>query len=60
YMFPNSLASTAVLTAKQQLFFSLHLPSLSNIKKDSNMYEGINNFLEQLVFGQLSNTRDNA
>ena len=60
YMFPNSLASTVVLAAKQQLFFSLHLPSLSNIKKDSNVYEGTNQFLEQLVFAQLRNSSDNA
>lgn len=53
YPFPNSLASTVVLAAKQQLFFALHLPSLSNLKNNAELYDGILQFIEKTVFDTL-------
>lgn len=53
YPYPNSLASTVVLTSKQQLFFSNHLPSLSNVKVNDKIYDEIYEFIEKLIFGAL-------
>jgi AcrR family transcriptional regulator len=53
YNFPSSLASTVVLAAKQQLFFALHLPSLSNLKNNAELHQGILQFIEKTVFDTL-------
>ncbi|HRX01245.1 MAG TPA: TetR/AcrR family transcriptional regulator [Cyclobacteriaceae bacterium] len=50
YPYPNSLISTVLLAAKQQAFFSIHLPSLTNVTKDVNGAEQINKFINRLVF----------
>lgn len=50
YSYAHSLASTVLLTAKQQLFFSRHLPSLSNIKQGPDQYKEIYSFIEGIVF----------
>jgi len=51
YEFPNSLASTILLTMKHQLYFAQHLPSLSDIKYDpKSQYKKVYSLLENLVF----------
>ncbi|MFD3000761.1 TetR/AcrR family transcriptional regulator [Pontibacter toksunensis] len=52
YKFPASLVSTVAETAHSQKFFSLHLPSLTNISdsKDSQLLE----FLTEMVFKTIS------
>lgn len=58
YPYPNALISMLLLTAKQQIFFSDHLPSLTNLTKDSTRYEALEHFLEGLLFNsiQIRNT----
>ncbi|HET6245336.1 MAG: TetR/AcrR family transcriptional regulator [Bacteroidetes bacterium] len=53
YPYPNSLASTIIETAHEQLFFGQHLPSLSDIKAEKNQSQNIADFLEHLVFSVL-------
>lgn len=59
YVFPHSLASTLVLTGNHQLYYANHLPSLTDIKFESeNKYEDLIQFLEHLVLGTIKpNTR---
>lgn len=57
YIFPNSLASTVVLAAKQQLFFVLHLPSLSNLTNNEEVHHGILQFIEKTVFDTLKSKK---
>ncbi|MEQ8304052.1 MAG: TetR/AcrR family transcriptional regulator [Cyclobacteriaceae bacterium] len=58
YQYPNSLISTVLLAAKQQLFFASHLPSLTNVKNLSRPNETIHLFLEKLVFDTLNQRSD--
>lgn len=60
YPYPSSLASTIVLAAKQQLFFSSHLPSLSSLKADSKIHDGIYEFIESLIFNTIKSKRTYA
>lgn len=61
YPFPNSLISTLLLTAKQQVFFAEHLPSLTNIKQNENAQLELERFLDNLLFNSIiSNNRNNA
>lgn len=50
YPSANSLVSTVLIAAKQQIFFADHLPSLTNIGKDDQRYFKLEQFLESLVF----------
>jgi len=51
YPFPNSLVTTAITTAQQQLYHSKHMPLFSDIKPDrKNMNAQLYKFLEGLVF----------
>lgn len=54
YPYPQSLVSTLILTAKQQVFFSQHLPSLTSISNDANGNENLYLFLENLIFKTLN------
>lgn len=51
YQYPNSLVSTIMLTSVQQIFYSEHLPSLTNLKGDR--YGQLYAFTEHLVFSAL-------
>jgi AcrR family transcriptional regulator len=51
YPHPNALVSTVMQAAHQQIFYAKHLPSLTNIKK--NTYEELQHFLERLVFNTI-------
>lgn len=53
YPYPNSLVSTILLSAKQQIFFAEHLPSLSNMTKGKNTYVQLQNYLETLLFNSI-------
>ncbi len=54
YPYPNSLVSTILLSAKQQVFFSEHLPSLTNISKNENAQYKLERFLEQMLFSSIN------
>jgi AcrR family transcriptional regulator len=53
YRYPNSLVSTLLLTAKQQVFFADHLPSLTNLKKNETAQIELEQFLESLLFNAI-------
>lgn len=53
YKFPNSLVSTCLEAAHQQIFFAIHLPSLSNVKKEDEMYETNYQFLYSLIINTI-------
>lgn len=53
YPYANSLVSTVLLTAKQQVFFAEHLPSLSSVHKSENSYLEIERFLENILFNAI-------
>ena len=52
YPFPNALVSTLLESARKQLFFSKHLPSLADAASQ-NTENAICAFLEQLAFAAL-------
>lgn len=57
YPYPHALVSTLLLTAKQQMFFAEHLPSLTNLGKEvSEQHMALENFLELLLFKSISDT----
>jgi AcrR family transcriptional regulator len=51
YPHANSLVSTVMMTSLQQMFYSDHLPSLSNIS--ANDHEELYRFVEHLVFSAI-------
>ncbi|MBL7849722.1 MAG: TetR/AcrR family transcriptional regulator [Cyclobacteriaceae bacterium] len=56
YPFPNSLVSTILLAANEQLFFLEHLPTLSNLDKRlpaPQRHAQLQVFIESLVFGAI-------
>jgi AcrR family transcriptional regulator len=53
YIYPHALTSTILESAHQQVFFSLHLPSLTDLKLKTQEYAKIIEYLEHLAFGQL-------
>jgi AcrR family transcriptional regulator len=48
YAYPNSLVSTVMLAAHQQIFYAQHLPSLTNMKR--KVHDDLFTFLDHLVF----------
>ncbi len=56
YPYPNSLVSTMLLAANEQLFFVQHLPTLSNLDKQLSSVElhgQLREFVESMVFGAI-------
>ncbi|WP_420577325.1 TetR/AcrR family transcriptional regulator [Ekhidna sp.] len=53
FKFPNSLTSTCLEAAHQQVFFVQHLPRLSDIKKEEDIYDRNYEFLSTLIFNSL-------
>lgn len=56
YPYPNSLVSTMLLAANEQLFFVQHLPTLSNLDKQLSSVElhgQLREFIESMVFGAI-------
>lgn len=56
YVYSHALTSTMLEAAHQQVYFSLHLPSLTDLKIEESNYEPIVGYLENLVFVQLKHT----
>jgi hypothetical protein len=54
YPFPRSLATTLVETAHKQVFFSQHLPSLTEVKAGSNMNRQVIELLESFTSSVLN------
>ncbi len=55
YPYSHALASTIIETAHQQVFFSQHLPSLTDlVVKSEADYDKLVEYLEHLVFTQLN------
>lgn len=56
YPFPNSLVTTMLLAANEQLFFIQHLPTLSNIDKKlpvAEQHNKLQQFVESIVFNAI-------
>jgi Bacterial regulatory proteins, tetR family len=56
YPFPNSLVTTILLAANEQLFFLDHLPTLSSLDKrlsNADRHAQLQVFVESLVFGAI-------
>ncbi|MEQ8583728.1 MAG: TetR/AcrR family transcriptional regulator [Marinoscillum sp.] len=50
YPYPNTIVSTAMLVANQQIFFAEHLPSLTELSKESDPYAANYEFLKSMIF----------
>lgn len=55
YPYAHALSSTVLESAHQQVYFSQHLPSLTEIKVKSQNYDPVLSYLEHLVFTLLEN-----
>lgn len=53
YSYPHALVSTLLISARKQLFFAQHLPSLTDADSSSEAKKAIHGFLEHLVFAAL-------
>ncbi len=54
FPYPHALISTALETSHQQQFFALHLPSLTEVKKDDpQMHDKIFDYLQHLVMSAI-------
>ncbi|SNT02398.1 transcriptional regulator, TetR family [Ekhidna lutea] len=53
FEFPVSLSSTCLEAAHQQLFFAIHLPRLSDLDKNGNIYDQSRQYLLTLIFNSL-------
>ena len=54
FQYTRSLTSTCIEASHQQLFFAQHLPRLSDIKKEENIYEQNYQFLSTIIFNSLA------
>lgn len=54
FPYPRAMASNLIETAHEQIFFSQHLPSLSDIPTNKNNYSEISKFLEFIFFSTVS------
>ncbi len=53
FEYTRSLTSTCIEASHQQLFFAQHLPRLSDIRKEENIYEQNYQFLSTIIFNSL-------
>ncbi|WP_370089250.1 TetR/AcrR family transcriptional regulator [Ekhidna sp.] len=53
FPYPISLSSTCLEAAHQQIFFAQHLPRLSDVNKDGDIYEQNYQYLLTLIFNSL-------
>ena len=54
YPYPHALISTVLETSHHQAFFALHLPSLTEVKRDQpNLHQQVYQYVENLVFAAL-------
>ena len=56
YAYPLALVSTVLETARKQLFFAEHLPSLTEASESKNYSQKICEFLEHVVFSSLDSS----
>ncbi|MBX2914143.1 MAG: TetR/AcrR family transcriptional regulator [Cyclobacteriaceae bacterium] len=49
YAYPHTLVSTILLTAKHQIFFAEHLPSLTDLNNTTTRHQQLETFLESLL-----------
>jgi hypothetical protein len=55
YPFPHTLVSTVMLSANHQLYYAQHLPSLTDVKKDSKKkHAEVVEFLETLIVNTIN------
>jgi hypothetical protein len=54
YPYPNSLVTTVLLAAKQQVFFAEHLPALSSLNKSKNIHTQLHAYLDNLLFNSIT------
>ena len=54
YSYPHALVSTLLESARKQLFFAQHLPSLTDAAAHDDASNNIHTFLEQLAFATLA------
>jgi hypothetical protein len=54
YPYPNSLVTTILLAAKQQVFFAEHLPALSSLNKGKNINTQLHAYLDNLLFNSIT------
>jgi AcrR family transcriptional regulator len=57
YSYPHALISTVINAAHQQMYFALHLPSLTEIKHSVRAAEDTIGFLKHLLFSAIDHTR---
>lgn len=58
YPFPHSLVSTTIHAAKHQIFYTQHLPILSDLKDDAdNLNENLFQFLKSFVMNALQSNK---
>jgi AcrR family transcriptional regulator len=57
FPYPRSLASTVVEMSQFQPYFAEHLPSLTDINKESDIENGVNDFLKRLIFNTLNQNK---
>ena len=50
YKYPSSVASCLLEASHQQVYFALHLPSLTDLKKDKKNHVELAQFLEHFLF----------
>jgi hypothetical protein len=61
YTYPHALISTVLQAAHQQIFFAMHLPSLTELSQmKENRFDKNNEFLEILVFNAIGVTEASA
>ena len=53
FKYPHSLTSTCLEAAHQQVFFAQHLPTLSDISNESDIYDKNYEFLTTIIFNTL-------
>jgi AcrR family transcriptional regulator len=53
YMYAHALSSTVLESSHHQVYFALHLPSLTEIKVHNQDFSQLTKYLEHLVFTQL-------
>jgi len=53
FPYPHSMVSTILLTAKQQVFFADHLPSLTSIRRSATFHEELERLLNTILFNTI-------
>jgi AcrR family transcriptional regulator len=56
FPYPKAMASNLIETAHEQIFFSQHLPGLSDVPTSPKNYSAISNFLELIFFSTVTNS----